>query len=286
VNRSGHILKEFARNVYRYPFTALGSLLSLTLLFLLFDLYWIGAGTFDRLYDRLLSDLQMEVFVAEDVTEAQIPELRQKIAEVEGISAIQYISKEQARELMMASVGMDLLAGYDTTNPLPRSFILDFDTDYLNTGAMERISSRIRSMPAVVDSYYDNAWLSKTERTRSVVLQFGMALGILILVTALISSVNNIRLMTRARSEGLAQMRLLGASRTFLFAPMFLEGFIIGSVSAAFGWLLLLYARQQVSFTQFELTFPDTWQIVAFCLATGVLGVIGGYFGVRRLLLK
>ena len=286
MNRVGHIVKEFGRNVYRYPFTALGSLLSLTLLFILFDLYWIGAGTFDRLYDHLLSDLQMEVFVAEGVEEIQIPELRDSLEAVAGVSGIDYISKEDARDLMQASLGTDLLAGYETTNPLPRSFILDFDSEHLNTQDISQITARVRSMPAITDSYFNESWLAKTERTRSVVLQFGMALGILILVTALISSVNNIRLMTRSRSEGLAQMRLLGASRMFLFAPMFLEGFVIGSVSAAIGWLLLLYGRYRISFTQFELVFPQPWEIVAFCLATGLLGVLGGYFGVRKLLLK
>jgi len=44
MSRIAHILKELSRNLYRNPGTALGSFLSLTLLFLLFDLYWIAAG--------------------------------------------------------------------------------------------------------------------------------------------------------------------------------------------------------------------------------------------------
>ncbi len=282
--RLGHILREFGRNLYRSPWTALGSVLSLTLLFMLFDLYWISANTFDRVYDRLLSDLQMEVFVAEDVEEIQIPELRATVAAVEGVSKTTYISKEQARELMLASMGTDLLAGYDTLNPLPRSLILDFDVDYLTVDHMAEIEQQLGSMPAISEVYYSKGWLAKTENTRGIILQFGMALGILIIVTALISSVNNIRLMSRIRAEGLAQMRLLGASRMFLFAPMLLEGLVVGGLSAVIGWVGLLYARSQISFTQLELVFPTTVEIVAFCVGTGLLGIISGYLGVRNLL--
>ena len=80
MSRLAHVFKELGRNIYRFPFTVLGSLLSLGLLFLLFDLYWIGAKTFEQTYDRLLSDLEMEVFIAEGVAEEQIPMVQAAVA--------------------------------------------------------------------------------------------------------------------------------------------------------------------------------------------------------------
>lgn len=284
MNRFGHIMKELGRNVFRYPWSTLGSLLSLTLLFLLFELYWIGAGTFDRLYDRLLSDLQMEVFVGEEVEEIQVPELREAVASVPGVAGIEYVSKEDARRIMTGMLGTDLLAGYDTTNPLPRSFMLTFEPEYLNTTDMGVIADQLRSMPAISDIYYSHEWLEKTEGTRGIILRIGMILGIIIILTALISSVNNMRLMTRARSAGLEQMRLLGASRIFLFAPILVEGFIVGALAAALGWLAVWYANSQISFTQLQLAMPAVEEIVLFCVGTGLLGIVSGWLGVRKLL--
>lgn len=284
MTRLAHIFGEFGRNLYRYPFTALGSLLSLTLLFVLFDLYWIGAGTFDRMFTRLLSDVQMEVFVREEVEEPQIPELRAEIESIEGVAGIQYISKEAAREIMRGELGIDLLVGYDSLNPLPRSFVLDFEEAVLTSDGLIEIAHEIRAMPPVSDLYYNQEWLEKTEGTQSIILQLGMALGVLILVTAVISSLNNIRLMIRMRSEGLAQMRLLGASRLFLVAPMLLEGFIVGGLAATVGWIVLWYGKGQVSFSQFALVYPSPGEIAAFCISAGLLGVVSGYLGVRRML--
>jgi len=282
--RFGHVIKEFARNIYRFPFSALGSGLSLTLLFLLFDLYWIGAGTFDKLYTSLLSEMQMEVFIGEEVEEIQIPELKAAVEGVEGVRDVQYISKEQAREIMNSMLGTDLLAGYDSTNPLPRSFMLQFEPKYLNTVDMRAIADQIRSMPAISDLYYSEQWLDKTEKTRAIILRLGMGLGIVIILSALISSVNNIRLMTRTRAIGLAQMRLLGASRMFLFAPILIEGFFIGSIAAAIGWAILWYGQAQISFTQIDLVVPRVEEIVLYCIGTGLLGIVSGYLGVRKLL--
>jgi len=177
MSRLAHILKEFGRNIYRFPFTALGSLLSLSLLFLLFDLYWIGAETFEKTYERLLSDLEMEVFIAEEVPEVQIPDVQAAVAGVEGVSSIRYISKQDAREIMHASLGVDLLAAYDSLNPLPRSFIVDFETPYLTSDQVVEISAQIKGMPVVTELYYNEDWLKKTEGTRSIVLRIGMALG-------------------------------------------------------------------------------------------------------------
>jgi len=47
MSRLGHIVSEQGRNLSRHLATSLGSLLSLTLLFLLFDLFWIAAATSD-----------------------------------------------------------------------------------------------------------------------------------------------------------------------------------------------------------------------------------------------
>jgi cell division transport system permease protein len=282
MTKAAHVLGEFARNLVRYPWTALGSLLSLALLFLLFDLYWIGAGTFDRVYDSLLADLRMEAFVSEDVDETQIPELQAAVASVEGVADIQYVSKADARESMATMLGTDLLVGYDTLNPLPRSFVVTIYPAYLNSADMVAMADQIKSMPAISDLYYGKEWLQKSEDSRAVILRVGLALGIFIVLTALISSINNIRLMARGRAEGLQQMRLLGAGKLFLALPVVMEGFLIGGLAALIGWLLILYGRSEITFTQFEIVLPATVEIAAFCVATGLLGVVSGYLGIRK----
>jgi cell division transport system permease protein len=284
VSRICHILKELGRNLSGHPATALGSLLALTLLFLLFEFYWVAAGTAGQFYTRLLSDLRMEVYLAEEVSDSTLPAMQTAIAAIEGVRSIEYVSKDQARQELSRLVGVDLLAGYDTTNPLPRSFLLSFSPRYLNTSDMADIEERMMKLPGVAQVEYSRGWLEKAQSFRALILKIGVLLGGVILLTVWLSLVNSIRLMTRAQAVGFHQMRLLGAGRLFLAAPFLVEGLLIGMISAGAGWLLILYGQQRVVFTQLEIVTPNLVEISVFCGVAAFLGLVSGYLGIRRFL--
>ncbi len=278
-----YILKEFFRNLYRNPGTAFSSFLSLMLLFLLFDLFWVAAETSEEFYENLLSDMRMEIYVSEDMPDSLINIMEFNLNQIDGITAIKYISKEDARNELIRMVGIDLLAGYDTTNPLPRSFVLTIIPDKLTTADLDSITTQIATIDGVEQIYYSERWLKKAESARKIIFQIGLALGALILITAMISSANNIRFMTRARAVGFHQMRLLGAGKLFMGFPFIIEGMFLGIISAAAGWGILFYGRQKIEFNQFEIIFPSMENIILFCLGAGLLGIISGYLGLRKL---
>ncbi|MDH4157902.1 MAG: permease-like cell division protein FtsX [candidate division Zixibacteria bacterium] len=284
MTRIAHLLRELGRSLYRNFGTALSSFLSLALLLLLFDVYWAAAKTSDRFYAELLSGMRMEAFVDEAVPDSTIPLMKNDIDLIDGVLFSGYVSKESAREELSRLVGSDLLVGYDSLNPLPRSFVLSFSSDYLTSAKLAEVEKKLAAMPGIANVYYSSRWLNKAETTRAIVLNIGLVLGALILLSALISSTNNIRLMTRTRAVGFLQMRLSGAGRLFLALPFLLEGLLISGLSAVAGWLLLFYMRGKIAFTQFEVVFPMTDEIVIFCAAAAGLGVISGYLGIRKLL--
>ncbi len=284
MTRIAHIVRELGRNLKRNAGTALASLLSLTLLFLLFDLFWIGAGTADRFYRELLSELRVEIFVDESWPDSSLTDVSAGVLRVPGVLDFEYISRDQARQRLADMVGADLLVGYEDSNPLPRSYILTVDGDYLNSSALGWIESELRTIEGVGDIYYSRDWLDKAERAKSIILRVGLVLGILILGAALISSANSIRLMTRARAVGFRQMLLQGAGRMFIAFPFLLESFLISGLSAAFGWGLVLYGRTQIGLARVEIVFPNRDEIVLFCVILALLGAISSYLGLRKLL--
>jgi cell division transport system permease protein len=279
-----HLLREVGRNIFGYPITSFSSFLSLTLLFMLFDLYWVGANTSNNFYSTLLAELRMEAFVTEVVPDSTIKSIESEITAIEGVREVKYVSKEDARAALSGMVGYDLLVGYDSLNPLPRSFVLAFDSNYNKSERLSEIEQKLTEMQAISGISYGKQWLAKAEATESLVLNVGLVLGLLILLTALISSTNNIRLMSRARAVGFEQMSLLGAGRMFLILPYLVEGFILSFLSAAAGWGIIYNFRNKVDFTSFELIYPSTNDILMYCAAIGLMGVVSGYFGVRKLL--
>ncbi|MEA1981134.1 MAG: permease-like cell division protein FtsX [candidate division Zixibacteria bacterium] len=250
---------------------------------MLFDLFWVAVETSEGFYENLLSDMRMEIYVREDMPDSLIDIIEFNLNQIDGVSAIKYVSKEDARNELISMVGIDLLAGYETTNPLPRSFVLTIVPDKLTSKDLNDIEAHIVSIDGVEQVYYSQHWLGKVESARKIIFQIGMILGGLIFLTALISSANNLRFMTRFRAVGFYQMRLLGAGKLFMGFPFIIEGMFLGITSSVVGWGILYYGSQKIEFNQFELIFPSLDNIILFCVGAGLLGIISGYLGLRKL---
>ncbi len=278
-----HTIKELLRNLWRHPGTAFSSFMSLTLLFLLFDLFWIAAGTSEKFYTRLLSDMEMELFMHPDTPDSVIASAEDSLAAIEGVRTVTFVSADEARGRLADLVGIDLLVGYDSDNPLPASYLLTFEERSLTTGAVAAIETRAKLLEGIDRVFYGRRWLSKAEETRAIILSLGMVLGGLILLAALIGSAINIRLMTETRAVGFRQMQILGAGKLFLATPFFMEGFLISGLSGAVGWAAVLYVRSRVSFTILEPVVPGLEEIGIFTAAVATIGLVSGYLGIRKM---
>jgi len=284
MTRLTHIIRELGRNLRRNIGTALASLLSLTLLFLLFDFFWIGADTADRFYRNLLSDLRVEAFVDEAIPDSSLVDISNRLTNIDGVISFEFITRERARQRLTDMVGTDLLVGYDSTNPLPRSYMLTVKEDYRNGAALAKMEQDLRAINGLSEIHYSREWLDKAEQAKGIILQIGLALGVLIFAGALLSSANNIRLMTRAQAVGLRQMLLLGAGRVFIALPYLLDSFLISGVAAALGWLLIFYGRTRIGLAQLDIVFPPPHEIVLFCCGVALLGAVSGLLGLRKML--
>lgn len=283
MSRWGFIWREFGRNVTRNPGTAFSAVLSLTLLFVLFDIFWVTARSTDEMYQTMISDLQMEVFVPDSVADSTVSELSNRIQTIPGVLSLSYVTREAARDQLTGILGVDILAA-DTLNPLPRSFILTFGLEHLTSERLKEIEQKLSLAVGTTQIQYGREWLESTEQARSLVRRVGLIVGLLILLATVISSANNIRLMSRARVKGLTQMQLLGAGRWLISAPYVLEGGLAGAIASGIAWGAVFYGRSQLKIFEVNISMPPTQDILIFCGLTTLLGIVSGYFGVSKLL--
>lgn len=284
MTRFYHILKELYRNIRRNIMTTLSAVMVMILLLFLFDLFWIASVTSNKLYRDFLSELQMEVFIDEEASDSAAVTLKESILNIKGVNNAELISRELARQQLAMLVGVDLLIGYDSANPLPRSIVISFDNEYLEVNKLNEVEERIYNFNSVSNVFYSKDWLAKVENTKSIISRVGLFLGGLILLTVLISSASSMSLTTRARASGFEQMKLLGAGKMFLALPFLIEGMLIGFSSAVLGWIVLIYGKNNIDITQIEIVFPSYQEITVFCLLAGFLGLVSGYIGIRKML--
>ncbi len=277
----GYIIKRFFGNLWEHPLASLGSFLSLFLLYLLFDLAWVSSLTATKYYDQKISELEIEVFLNDEVADSVVPVVMEAVASMDGVGEMELVSREAARSYLGNLMGVDLLEGLDI-NPLPRSLVISFTPVYLTSARLDALADDLRRIKGVDEILFPGNWLEKAEYFKKLIRDFLLLLGALILIAVVLNSVHSVILSARTRLEELVQLQLLGAGPVFLTIPFILEGVFYSLTAAAVAWLVTQNAARILTLGEVAVIFPGVTEIVYFCLAAAIIGLLGGYMGVRR----
>lgn len=272
--------QEFGRNIRRSPLSHIGSLVMSTLLFVLFNLFWVGSRMVDNYFTDLFSELQMETFVdgsiSADVFEKYVTESQR----IPGVTRVQVITKELARQRLTDQLGKDFLSD-DDINPLPRSISLSFEKGFPNSHRFDSLANNFSAWPGVIQVSYSRNWLRKTEEQLAKVDQALRAVMIAVLGGAMLNAALLAGLIVRAKTRDIRQMRLLGAGGVFLGGPHVAEGALLSGVSAALSWGIILAAQRHFQLPEVGAALPLYEEMALVALAAVVVGILGSALSVR-----
>jgi cell division transport system permease protein len=282
--RTGRFLRQVSRHMKREKRLSLGSFLVLAIVLMLVDLFWIASGTINNEYRKLLSNVRMEVFLSDTIPDSALTVVKNALESFDGVSSIDYISKDDAARQLETQFGSGILDGLDQ-NPLPRSFVLHFD-HLFHLGDLDAMESRLERLRGVDGVEFGRPWIQKIEHSGRLLQRIGIVVGALILFIVLLTMANTNRLTARTKSRDFFQLKLLGAGPSYVLYPFLAEGLLSAIIAAGLGWVLVYYLARQVSFTTFALVLPDIRDIVIYSLVAGLTGMVGAYLGIRRLLIS
>jgi len=233
---------------------SLAALLTLSGIFLLLD--HNARQALNAIGDRR----EMVVYLKDEVTEAQLAELMDKVKQYFGTAT--YVSREQAWEEFSQQIGdPDLLSGVED-NPLPASLRVRLKPELLNFAAMEQAAKQVREFPEVEDVRYGADYVRRLDEFSTGVTTAAWAAGALVALAIVLVLFNTLRLTVVARRQQVEIMLKLGASDRFIATPYVLEA-VIHTVMAAIAALLLVFALQQALAPRLAgLTFlPWAWSL-------------------------
>jgi len=272
---------KFLKHLCKRPLPAIASLLSMLLLFLMFDLVWIASLSVDRYYEQVLAEVDMEIFFDDNLPDSTMNTITDALKDLEGIEAFEFISKDDARAKLHALMGMDLLEGLEN-NPLPKSILITFDMHFITSTYLNDTEVKLRKFNGVTEIFYPRFWLEKAEANRLLVSHSVLVIGAVIFLAAILNLLYSVRLSVKTYDEELQQYRLLGAGKMFLSMPFIFEGIFYSLFAFAGGWLIIYYGTAHYTISNFEIVLPPQIDIIRACIVALVVGMIGGYIGVRR----
>jgi cell division transport system permease protein len=234
------------------------------------------ASALSGLVTRWTETVQVIVYL-EDGLETRVREsLENRLREDPAVASLQLVSREEALARFrgmfrdLSSLPEDL-----GENPFPASLEVNLRPERQSAAEVERLAKALAGVPGVREVQYDLLWIERLSTGVRLVRVVGAFLGGILVLAAVFTISNVIRLTIYAREDELDIMRLVGATRAYVKGPFVAEGVIQGGVGGLVASFLLWTALAWLSR---DLQVSDLLPHATLSLspALGVLLVAGG----------
>ncbi|MEK7322503.1 MAG: permease-like cell division protein FtsX [Pseudomonadota bacterium] len=235
---------------------------------------------------------QISLFLKPTIKEDQAAALAKRLRGMREVTAVRYISPQQALAEFELSSGLRDALAYLNENPLPAVLVVRPAEQYSTPSAARDLLHRLEAMTEVDSAQLDLAWLERLHAmvglaVRGVWLLAGvLAVGVLLVVG------NTIRLGIQNRREEIVVIKLLGATDGFIRRPFVYGGMwygLFGGVIALLvvnGLLLSLAGPAQqlaaLYHSGFRLELLGGLACVIVLGAGAALGWLGAWLAVSR----
>jgi cell division transport system permease protein len=286
------LLADAARSWGRNLRTGMPALGTITLLLVLAGLSALGGLAGRNLVQAQSRDATVvHVYLKDGASDADVAALTARLRATGGVSAVRYVTKEEALRVANRRPGLPALTADAATNPFPASL----DVQLRQLGDAERVAAAAARDPAADPAYPSSYDAATYQRLQGFLTDVGIAAGGLLLVLALVATVvaaNAVRAAILARRDDVATMHLVGASGWMVRGPFVFEGALTGGVAGLLAAALLLGAFAAVQDTDlktFSQLLPGVdWRTAVACAASVLLvgtglGSFASLLGVRGL---
>ncbi|MBR6032110.1 MAG: permease-like cell division protein FtsX [Bacteroidaceae bacterium] len=210
---------------------AVTSTISVSMVLVLMGLVVLLSLTARVVADSVKENLIVTVVLDDDVQSADALRLQDSLSTRRYVGSIDYISREQALQEQIESMGIDP-TDFLGVNPFSISMEIKVKPEYSCNDSLLWIASELRDTKYVADVMYQEDLVESLNRNlhRASLFLLGIALLLVIISLSLIN--NTVRLGVYAHRFVLHTMKLVGAKWSFIRRPFLVRGFWIGVVSA------------------------------------------------------
>lgn len=282
LSTSEYFIKEVYTSFKRNIWMTLASIFTVVLSLFILGFFSIVILNLNKMADTLESQVQISVYLKDDLSQEEIDETKETLSKIEGLQDIKFTTREEAMKNFKERLGDQqfLLDALDDTNPLPNSFSLTVTSPQ----QVKTIADTAAALDSVESASYSQDIINHLFNLTHLIRLIGVALIILLTGAAIFIISNTIRLTVFARRKEIAIMKYVGATDWFIRWPFLLEGICLGFIGGGLATIFLYIVYNQVTQEIYEAMafFPLIPQhpfIDYISLATLVAGIIIGALG-------
>lgn len=294
-NILGYLIGEGFSNVFKNKKSTGASLMIMCATMIIFGIFLILGENINHFVSEVESAQGIQVFINNEATDDQIKEIGEKIRKLDGVSTVDYKSKNDALNQMKEKFGdkQDLLAGYEENNIFPASYVVTL-TDLNNSKNIQDQISKFDNIKKITSK--DETVTTLINLANGIKIVTGVILVLLVVISIFIIA-NTIKLTVHARRKEISIMKYVGATNGFIRWPFIVEGMIIGifasAISIALVGLAYSFIADQLVNSQFMqvinmslVSFSDMFNSIIFVyMLLGIgIGALGSVISMRKYL--
>ncbi|WP_299127905.1 permease-like cell division protein FtsX [uncultured Winogradskyella sp.] len=227
-----------------------------------------------KVADHFKEQVVMTIYLNDTAKEVEVNQLKKSLAMADYTKEAQYVSKEEAAELMKAETGEDFMdfVGY---NPLKNSIDVYLKADFVTTEQLTEITESLSSKAFIEEIRYDNDLVELMNDNVKKITFWVLIISALFTLIAVLLINSSIRLAVYSKRFIIKTMQMVGATKSFIRKPFVWKSVqlgVIGAIIALAGMAVVLYYLD-ITFPELEL-LRNTVMIVGLFVGVFLLGVI------------
>lgn len=279
-----YIWRETFYNMRRSGSIGTLSIIIVALTTMVFNTLLLLANYLDIEISSLKKTPFVIAFLDDGLSDLDIKTLRSKIESLPQVNSVKYVSKEDAlrKSAELFANRKDILEGLENMNPLPSSFEIKVNEQFLyNIAEVANVVSNFNGIEDVQHAEKTSIFIKSIQTVIIVVVSILGFASILIIWFS-------IMLTAYVRRDEIKIIRLIGGTNIFIRLPLLLQGVIQGLIGSILG-IAILYGLFNL-FSVYNLLVIDTTFLsflpleqIAIVISVGAfIGFIGGAAPLRK----
>lgn len=299
----GYLIKEGFKNLFNNRMMSLASIGVLVSCLVLTGSAVLLTVNVTNSVDSVSDSNVTKVFLDDDMDRLHAVAIGQDLLNVEHVTDIQFIEKDEAMEGYREQLGDEIFKNMTGKgNPFPYSYSITVDAETMqNVDQYDKVVEELKQVKLVrngeelggvasVNSHRELAQKLTTLSSLVTMMSFWIILALAVISLFIIA--NTIRMTMFSHRFEISIMKSVGATNTFVRIPFIIEGAVIGLISAVAS-VGILYLLSKIlssairSVLPFKLTpFTDImWYVAgAFAAAGIIVGILGSLLSISRFL--
>lgn len=237
--------------------------------------------------ERVLKRIEVTAYISDGLDPQAVSSIQNEFVNRAYISSVKFFSKDDAAEEFIKETGEDFRKVLNE-NPLPGSFVIKFKHDMINQKNFDRYLRDISSTKGIDDVVYDYNVIMRLLRIFQSAKIFVYTLSLVLILLSVYLVYTNNKLQLENRKALYATMKLVGSKLSALKIPFYINGIIIGVISALIciiiNYLILTMLTAVYNNLKFSL---QIFRLHIFTFSIGIfLGLVGSYLSSLNLTLK